>query len=116
MKLRTLYELIEEICKKYFNFLKKNKINIERMLEKIKVEAEMLYKKIIAENVIQSGKDIFLEWKTMKKCVYNYNHFIDELKKALKGISSIKIDDDVINDVINSCWLVKNKSDEYVLD
>ena len=86
------------------------------MVTELKVEAEMIYKKILSENIIQSGNDIFQEWKTMRKSYYNYDNFIAELKKALKGISSIKIDDDIINDVVNSCWLVKTKLDEYVLD
>ena len=116
MKLRSLYELIEEVCKKYLDFLQRNKIHIETMAEKVKIEEEIFYKKIFAENVIQSGKDIFQEWKAMKKKKYYYENFLAELRKALKEISLIKIDDNVINDMINSCWLVKTKLDEYVLD
>ena len=116
MKLKSLYEIIEVVCKKYLVFLQKNRIHIETMVKKVKEETEIIYKKIIDENMVQSGKDIFQHWKTMKRKRYDYKNFISELKKALKEISSIKIDDDAIDDVINSCWLVKTKLDEYLVD
>ena len=43
MKLRSLYELIEEGCKKYLYFLKKNKSFIEKMAKKVEMEAEKIY-------------------------------------------------------------------------
>ncbi len=116
MKLKSLYEIIEVVCKKYLVFLQKNRIHIETMVKKVKEETEIIYKKIIDENMVQSGKDIFQHWKTMKRKRYDYKNFISELKKALKEVSSIKIDDDAIDDVINSCWLVKTKLDEYLVD
>ena len=118
MKIKILCILIEEVFKNYSNFLKKNKNNIEKMVIQIKKESDSLYKIISAENKIKSGKDIFLEWKKKEKYIYNYNfqELIELLKKNFENISSIKIDDDVINDMINSCWLVKNKLDDYVLD
>ena len=118
MKLRSLYEIIEECCKNYSEFLEKSKTVIKEMSVKLKLEADFINKKVLADNSIQSGNDIFQKWKKKKniKCSYKYKDFIDVLRIALKGISLFKIDDDIIEDQITSCWLVKTGIDAYVLD
>lgn len=118
MKIKSLYKLIEEVFKKYSNFLEKNKDNIEKMIANIKVESELLYNIISAENKIKSGKEIFLEWKKKNKFIYylTFEELIELLKRNFKNISSFKIDDDVINEIVNSCWLVKKGLDDLVLN
>ena len=118
MKIKSLYKLIEKVFKKYSNFLEKNKDNIEKMIANIKEESELLYNIISAENKIKSGKEIFLEWKKKNKFIYylTFEELIKLLKKNFKNISSLKIDDDVINEEVNLCWLVKNELDDLVLN
>lgn len=88
------------------------------MIANIKVESELLYNIISAENKIKSGKEIFLEWKKKNKFIYylTFEELIKLLKKNLKNISSLKIDDDVINEAVNSCWLVKKELDDLMLN
>lgn len=118
MKLRSLYEIIEECCKNYSEFLEKSKTVIKEMSVKLKLEEDFINKKVLADNSIQSGNDIFQKWKKKKniKCSYKYKDFIDVLRITLKGISFFKIDDDIIEDQITSCWLVKTGIDAYVLN
>lgn len=88
------------------------------MIANIKVESELLYNIISAENKIKSRKEIFLEWKKKNKFIYylTFEELIKLLKKNFKNISSLKIDDDVINEAVNSCWLVKKELDDLVLN
>ena len=119
IKLKNLYDLLEEACRNYFEQLDKSKSHIEEEIVKLKNETEMLKEKVRIDNIIPSGRNIFLQWKKKKKNeFYNYNFtsFVNQLKLALRGVSSFKIDNDVIVDQITSCWLIKNKLDTYVLE
>ena len=41
--------------------------------------------------------------------------FCNNIVELLKEVKVFKIDDEIIIDQINSCWLVKNELDKYVL-
>jgi len=88
MKLKSLYELISEACKNYLQFLDKNRSNIKEMILKIRAGSEMIKEKIIADNFVQSGRDIFLLWKKKYKrnsiFKYHFEEFINQMELALK--------------------------------
>ena len=64
---------------------------------------------------IPNGKEIYLDWKKKKHKLMKYETFKTKLFNALKGNIEFKIDDEIIVDEITSCWLIKNKLDEYIL-
>ena len=119
MKLTNVYQLIEEVCINYSSLFDNIKSNIKNSILKVKKEADVLNKQINLANYIQTGNDIFLSWKkenNKEKYVLKFNVFIEKLRNALKGLNSFKIDDGIIIDQINSCWLIKNKLDSYVVE
>ena len=67
MKLKILYDLIEEACQNYFKFLDKNKNHIKEEILRLKIETEMLKEKVRIDNFMPSGRDLFLQWKKRRK-------------------------------------------------
>ena len=53
--------------------------------------------------------------KKRNKLYYNFDIFYNNIVELLKEVKVFKIDDEIIIDQINSCWLVKNELDKYVL-
>ena len=87
MKLKILYDLIEEACQNYFKFLDKNKNHIKEEILRLKIEIEMLKEKARIDNFMPSGRDLFLQWKKKKKkenYIYDFISFVKQLKIALK--------------------------------
>ena len=87
MKLKILYDLIEEACQNYFQFLDKNKNHIKEEKLRLKIETEMLKEKARMDNFMPSRRDLFLQWKKKKKkenYIYDFISFVKQLKIALK--------------------------------
>lgn len=87
MKLKILYDLIEEACQNYFKFLDKNKNHIKEEILRLKIEIEMLKEKARIDNFMPSGRDLFLQWKKKnkkEKYIYDFIGIVKQLKIALK--------------------------------
>ena len=117
MKLKDLYQIIQHICKIYKNYIEKENLTIKEKLKKIIQEANEINLLIKKEKEIKNGKMVYLDWKKKKHKLIKYETFTTKLFNALKGINEFKIDDEdeLIVDEITSCWLIKNKLDEYIL-
>ena len=114
MKVEELYDLILYLCDLFSKFIMEEENDIKKSLLNFRIECENLNKKMKDKMKMKSGKEIFIEWKKKKGKEYNFNSFDIILKKEMKGITKLKIDNDIITDEVTSCWLIENGLDELV--
>lgn len=115
MKIEELYELILNVYDLFSKFIMKEENNMKKSLLNFRKECENLNKKMKDKMKMKSGNEIFVEWKKKKSKEYNFNSFDIILKKAMKGITKLKIDNnDIITDEFTSYWLIDNGLDELV--
>ena len=115
MKLKDLYQIIQHTFEMYKKYLEKKKLIIKEKLDDIVQESNKIDQMIKKDTEIPNGKEIYLDWKKKKHKLMKYETFKTKLFNALKGNIEFKIDDEIIVDEITSCWLIKNKLDEYIL-
>ena len=116
MKLRKLYNVINQIYDNFKADIEKQKSIIRSMLSQLVDKSYKLCIRTKNNFSLQTGKEIFGKWKKKRnKLYYNFDIFYNNIVELLKEVKVFKIDDEIIIDQINSCWLVKNELDKYVL-
>ena len=116
MKLKDLYQTIQQICETYKKYLEKENSTIKEKLENLVHESHKINQMIKKDTEIPNGKEIYLDWKKKKNKLMKFVTFRTKLINALKGIIKFNLDDEIITDEITSCWLIKSNLDEYVLE
>jgi len=115
IKLYYLSDFIKDILELFGDFIKRQENIILYELDNIKKETQILNEKIKEITYLQSGKEIFLEWKS-KKCIsYYYDDFIQDLINKIRFDAKVNINDDFLIDQITTCWIVKNGLDYLII-
>jgi len=114
MKTEKLYDLILYLCDLFSKFIVEEENDIKKSLVNFRNDCENLNEKMKDKMKMKSGKEIFVEWKKKKGKEYSFNSFDIILQKAMKGITKLKIDNDIITDEVTSYWLIDNGLDELV--
>ena len=115
MKLKKLCDFSKVIIDVFSLAQEKEQNLITEKLAMIKNEVENYILQYIKDLKLNTGKDIFNQWKKGKR-IQKYETLCAILDCALKNSTKFKIDEDYIIDIVSSCWLIKNGLDELVLN